>query len=84
MQGPECVIDRGLARQDAQDLFSAGEGKWGTDESTFLRIIAIRHFYQLRATFDEYAQVFNLILTVPFLSGLMINSRKLDWYGYLI
>lgn len=57
-QGPETVIDRDLARSDARDLYQAGEKKrWGTDESTFLRIMAIRNFYQLRAAFEEYQQV---------------------------
>ncbi|XP_074649159.1 uncharacterized protein LOC141904469 [Tubulanus polymorphus] len=55
--GPQSVIDRDLAQKEAQQLFEAGEQKLGTDESTFLRIMAIRHFYQLRATFEEYARI---------------------------
>ena len=30
--------------------------RWGTDESVFLRIIATRNLYHLRAVFDEYAR----------------------------
>lgn len=52
--GLESVIDRNRARQDADDLYKAGEGKWGTDEKTFNAIFARRSYYQLRATFEEY------------------------------
>lgn len=56
-EGPECVIDRKLAQEEAQKLYKAGEKKIGTDESVFLQVMALRHYYQLRATFDEYARV---------------------------
>jgi len=56
-EGVEAVIDRNLAREDAQKLFQAGEKKLGTDESAFLSILAIRHYFQLRATFEEYVKV---------------------------
>ncbi|VDI81218.1 annexin A7/11 [Mytilus galloprovincialis] len=53
-QGVESVIDRNLAREDAQKLYQAGAKKIGTDESAFLQVMAVRHYYQLRATFEEY------------------------------
>lgn len=56
-QGVEAVIDRNLAKEDAQKLFQAGEKKLGTDESAFLSILAVRHHFQLRATFEEYVKV---------------------------
>jgi len=65
-QGPYSVVDQNLAKQDAQALYKAGEGKLGTDESTFLRIMAIRNIYQLRATFDEY-QVVSCQTISPFI-----------------
>ncbi|CAF3209884.1 unnamed protein product [Rotaria socialis] len=52
--GIESVIDRNRARQDAEDLYKAGAGKFGTDEKTFNAIFARRSYYQLRATFEEY------------------------------
>lgn len=55
--GPEAVIDRALAQQDAQKLYQAGEKKLGTDESAFLTVLAVRHEYQLRATFEEYVKI---------------------------
>jgi hypothetical protein len=45
------------ACQDADALYKAGAGKWGTDERTFNAIFAQRNYYQLRATFEEYQKV---------------------------
>lgn len=56
-QGPEAVVDRALAQQDAQKLYQAGVKKIGTDESAFLAVLSIRHEFQMRATFEEYQKV---------------------------
>ncbi|XP_025085605.1 annexin A7-like [Pomacea canaliculata] len=56
-QGASAVVNAELARQDAQKLQEAGIKHLGTDESTFISVLALRHMYQLQATFSEYQKL---------------------------
>ncbi len=51
------TADMAKATREAQELYQAGERKWGTDESKFNLILATRSQAQLKATFDEYVKV---------------------------
>ena len=50
-------VDNKLAQSEAEELYMAGEARWGTDESTIIRILATRNDSQLRQTFVYYEQV---------------------------
>jgi len=47
-------VDIELAKKDAQELYDAGVGRMGTDESVFNAIFAKRSFMQLKTTFLLY------------------------------
>ena len=51
------TVDLNLAKKEAQELYDAGEGKFGTDEIEFIRILCSRSFAQLKATFENYFQI---------------------------
>lgn len=46
--------DINSAKTDAQELKSAGVGRWGTDESAFNRILCMRNYAQLKLICKEY------------------------------
>jgi len=49
--------DPGMCQSDAQALYSAGEGRWGTDESTFIRIFASRSAAEMALINDCYTRL---------------------------
>lgn len=56
-------VDASRAEADAQNLYKAGEKKWGTDEAAFNLVMASRSHPQLRATFQAYHRISNRDIT---------------------
>ncbi|NP_001085335.1 annexin A5 S homeolog isoform X1 [Xenopus laevis] len=54
---PDSKVNDSLVEQDAQDLFKAGELKWGTDEEKFITILGTRSISHLRKVFDKYMTI---------------------------
>lgn len=54
VRDPIGTIDPSRAVEEATALYDAGEGKLGTDEEVFNRILAHDSFAQLRLVFEEY------------------------------
>ncbi|XP_004641312.1 annexin A8 [Octodon degus] len=52
-------VDAGLALQDAQDLYAAGEKISGTDEMKFITILCTRSAPHLMRVFEEYEKIAN-------------------------
>ncbi|XP_057591137.1 annexin A8 [Hippopotamus amphibius kiboko] len=52
-------VDPGLALQDAQDLYEAGEKIRGTDEMKFITILCTRSATHLMRVFEEYEKIAN-------------------------
>ncbi|XP_062540271.1 annexin B10-like isoform X2 [Armigeres subalbatus] len=57
VRDPPASIDRDLAEQQAKLLFQAGEGKLGTEESSFSKILTKSSFEQLELLFEEYKKL---------------------------
>eukprot|EP01083_Nonionella_stella_P177082 621403_1 len=55
--GDNIAVDAVSVRNDAQDLYKAGEKRWGTDEDKFIEIFALRSYAHLRQVFVEYEKV---------------------------
>lgn len=51
------TVDPDLAVMQAKQLYDAGEGKMGTDESVFTKILAHASFDQLEYVFEEYKKL---------------------------
>jgi len=54
---PDAPANEDLARADAEKLYSAGEGKIGTDERAFIDIFAKRSWPHLKRTFAIYETI---------------------------
>ena len=56
-RGENQNLDINALNQDLQELYEAGEGQWGTDESAFNKIFSIRSPAELRYLNNKYAEV---------------------------
>lgn len=54
---PQGTVDADLAVEQANQLYNAGEAKFGTDEEVFYKILAHASFDQLELVFDEYKKL---------------------------
>ena len=66
-----------------QALYQAGEGKWGTDESQFNKVLASRSFPQLRATFEEYKKIskkdMEEVIKSEFSGDILSGLKTIGW-----
>ncbi|XP_047190640.1 annexin A5a isoform X3 [Scophthalmus maximus] len=53
----EEEVDEGKIENDAEDLYAAGEGKFGTDEEKFIAILGNRSAEHLRKVFAAYKKL---------------------------
>eukprot|EP00911_Craspedida_sp_UC1_P002264 UC1_evm5s1718 len=60
------AVDYEKAKVEAEELYSSGEKRWGTDTSTFNRLLAMRSYEQLKATFKAYRAVsqYDIVRTI--------------------
>ena len=56
------TIDWAKVQKDSKELYDAGEGKWGTDESVFNRIFSLRSASHLAALKKNYEQTYGIPL----------------------
>ncbi|XP_058813643.1 annexin B10-like [Topomyia yanbarensis] len=54
---PPGTLDPDHAVAQAKQLYDAGEGKWGTDEAVFSKILVHSSFDQLEYVFEEYKKL---------------------------
>lgn len=54
---PKGTVDPQKAKEQAEELYAAGEAKLGTDEEVFNRIMAHASFDQLKLIFEEYKEL---------------------------
>jgi len=50
--------DEDLAKEEAEKLYKAGVGKWGTDESAFNQVMCLRSFPQVAMTCAMYKKAY--------------------------
>jgi len=72
----EGDADNDQAVKDAEELYAAGKKKWGTNESTFNKILVSRSPKQLKRIFNEYKNVANGETVESAIKGEMSGDVK--------
>lgn len=73
------AVDYAKAKAEAEELYKAGEKRWGTDESKFNQILCLRSIPQLKATFEEYRKIsqYDIVRTIEHeMSGDLAVAMK--------
>jgi hypothetical protein len=70
-------INEGELRMEAQRLYSAGAGRWGTDESVFTQIFATRSPLEIAAIAGFYQQIAGVDLYTSLKKEFSGNVEKL-------
>jgi hypothetical protein len=52
------LVNQSQVNKDVKDLYDAGEGKWGTNESVFIRVFGLRSSTQLAAINTTYLNTY--------------------------
>jgi annexin A7/11 len=66
------------AKEQAEQLYSAGEAKFGTDEEIFNKILAHASFAQLRLVFEEYKNISGMTIEQALKHELSGNSSDIS------
>ena len=66
-------INMAELQSEAQRLYKAGEGKWGTDEEIFTQIFTTRHHMKLRL----YRNYINNMLELIYIPHLRKNFQEI-------
>jgi hypothetical protein len=68
------TVEEGKIDSDVEKLYKAGEGKWGTDERTFVEILSHRSFEHLRKVVQRYQEKYKHTLESA------IKSETSGWF----
>jgi len=74
---PESTnVDIDAAKRDAQTLYNAGEGRWGTDSKVFIDILTHRSFPHLQIVAQQYAITTGHSLEAGIAKEFSFNFKK--------
>ena len=71
------VPDPQLCQSDAQALYQAGEGRWGTDEATFFRIFTQRSAAEMNLIYNCYQKIKGRTLYQAIVKEFSGDTKKL-------